>query len=204
MILALLLAACVPVAADATVKVTFKAGSTVEDVLRFSHEKLCDAPMVLETDRKRPLTLAVDGTAKGSQLRALVLMLTGAPVDSPRARPGCDPKLVAGIVPVDPWTRKVPAALRDTVFDCAQSEGRVVPNFKAGVANGFKLFGIRPGGVAEALGFQNGDVIVQVNDVRLVSPELALEAYAGTRGAREVKFAVERKGEPRTITWLVF
>jgi len=34
----------------------------------------------------------------------------------------------------------------------------VVPSFKDGRANGFKLFGVRPGGAYAKLGIQNGDL----------------------------------------------
>lgn|GEM_PF-3061310 len=201
----LLLAAaplCAPVAADATVRVSFKAGSTVDDVLQLATAKLCAAPSV--ADRTRPLKLAIDGTVKGAQLPALVSLLLEVPVEPPPpSAPTCDPRLVAAIVPVDPWTRKVPGALRDTVTECAQHQVRIVPAFKGGVSRGFKLFAVRQGSVIEALGFANGDTVLSINGLLLASPDQALEAYTRARGAKELKFAIERSGEPRTITWLV-
>ena len=209
MILALLIAAspCQPPAPDAQVKVSFKAGATLDDLDRFMTDVLC---LTAKTGGgKKPLTLAIEGTVFGRQLPALIRVLAesagaGLPTASPPEPVAPCPPLPRGsITPVDPWTRKVSAAARDQLLACGATQLRLVPHFVEGKAQGFKLFAIRPEGLPAELGLQNGDVVTAVNGMTLNSPAEALEAYAQAKDAPEVKLSVTRKGEPRTITWQV-
>ena len=104
---------------------------------------------------------------------------------------------------VDPWTRRVPLSSKLPLMECAPNQVRVVPAFKNGVANGFKLLGIRPGSLGEALAFQNGDTVLTVNGFELTTPQQALDAWTKLQQAAEVKFAIIRRDEARTITWLL-
>lgn len=204
---------CKPPAPDLQVRVNFKAGSTVDDLAQFASAILCEPWKVSASARKRTLKISIDGEVYGRQLPGLFRLLTesaGAegpaaptPPPTPSVPPSltCNPRLVSSIVPVDPWTRKVPVAAKGPLIECAPTQVRVVPAFKDGVAQGFKLFGIRPGSLGEALAFQNGDVVLSVNGSELSTPDQALKAYSKVMEATEVKFAILRKGEPRTITW---
>ena len=194
---------------DLQVKVSFKAGSTVDDLARFASAILCQPWDVPAAARKHTLKISVDGEVYARQLPALFHLLTDsasaekAPPLAPEPSTECNPRLVSSIVPVDPWTRKIPAASKEQLLGCAPMQVRVVPNFKDGVAQGFKLFGIRQLSLGEALAFQNGDVVLAVNGSELSTPEQALQAYAKLQQASELKFAIVRKGEPRTITWQI-
>ena len=42
-------------------------------------------------------------------------------------------------------------------------QARIVPSFKDGVAQGFKLFSIRPDSIYSKIGIQNGDVIKRIS-----------------------------------------
>ena len=195
---------CTPPGPATAVKVSFKAGSTVDDVARFATATLCEPWNVPPSAAGRALTLSVEGEVAGRQLPELFRLLTG--IDRSEVSPAatvCDPKLVASIVPLDPWTRKIPAASRDEVVACAPSQLRIVPAVREGRAQGFTLFGIRPGSLGEALAFQNGDVVLSVNGSQLSSASLALEAYTAHKDAQQLKLAIIRKGEQRTITWQI-
>jgi general secretion pathway protein C len=74
------------------------------------------------------------------------------------------------------------------------TQARIVPSFKNGQANGFKLFSIRPGSLYSAIGIQNGDVITKINGYEMNSPEKALEIYTRLKDARNVKIEYERRG----------
>ncbi len=201
---------CKPLPPDTQLKVSFKAGSTVEDLAHFASAILCEPWKVSAAARKRTLKLSVDGDVYGRQLPALFALLTESagvdPAELPSASSApsaCHPRLLAAIVPVDSWTRRIPAASRGPLLECAPGQLRVVPAFKEGAAQGFKLFGIRPGSLGEALAFQNGDIVLAVNGAGLLSADQALEAYAKLNQATELKIAIVRKGEPRTLTWLL-
>lgn len=75
------------------------------------------------------------------------------------------------------------------------TQARIVPSFKNGVANGFKLFSIRPGSLYSAIGIQNGDVITRINGFDINSPDKALEIYQRLRDARNVEIDIERRGQ---------
>ncbi len=74
------------------------------------------------------------------------------------------------------------------------TQARVIPNFKDGKANGFKIFSIRPGSIYQKLGLQNGDVIHKINGYAIDSPEKALEIYAKLKEASRIEVELERRG----------
>ena len=196
------------------VKVSFKSGATVDDLARFASAILCEPWAASAAARKRTLQISVEGEIPARQLPALFRLLTDsatleraaaprpAPAPAPTAAaPGCSPSLLARIVPVDSWTRKIPVSAKDQLVQCLPTQARVVPELEAGTPKGFKLFGIRQGSVGEALAFQNGDLVLAVNGSALSTVEQALQAWGKLQAATELKFAIVRKGEPRTITW---
>ncbi|HET6921920.1 MAG TPA: type II secretion system protein GspC [Anaeromyxobacteraceae bacterium] len=75
------------------------------------------------------------------------------------------------------------------------TQARIVPSFKNGVANGFKLFSIQPGSLYAAIGVENGDVIQKINGYEINSPDKALEVYQKLRDSRHITIEVERGGQ---------
>jgi general secretion pathway protein C len=76
------------------------------------------------------------------------------------------------------------------------TQARIVPSFRNGVANGFKLFSIQPGSLYASIGIENGDVIQRVNGYEINSPEKALELYQKLRESSHVQIDLERGGQP--------
>ena len=75
------------------------------------------------------------------------------------------------------------------------TKARIVPSFKNGVANGFKLFSIVPDSLYAKIGIQNGDVIRRINGYEMNSPDKALEIYQKLRDASRIEIELERRGE---------
>lgn len=75
------------------------------------------------------------------------------------------------------------------------TQARIVPNFKNGVSNGFKLFSITPGSLYSSIGVENGDVIQKINGYEINSPDKALEVYQKLREARHISLEIERNGQ---------
>jgi general secretion pathway protein C len=75
------------------------------------------------------------------------------------------------------------------------TEARIVPSFKNGVANGFKLFSIQPGSMYSAIGVENGDVIQRINGYEINSPDKALEVYQKLRESAHITIEIERNGQ---------
>jgi len=76
------------------------------------------------------------------------------------------------------------------------TQARLVPSFKNGVANGFKLFQIQPGSLYSSIGIENGDVITRINGYEVNSPDKALEVYQKLRESSHVTIEYERAGQP--------
>lgn len=75
------------------------------------------------------------------------------------------------------------------------TKARIVPSFRNGVANGFKLFSIVPDSLYAKIGIQNGDVIRRINGYEMNSPDKALEIYQKLRDASRIEIELERRGE---------
>jgi general secretion pathway protein C len=73
-------------------------------------------------------------------------------------------------------------------------QARIVPAFKDGQAQGFKLFSIRPDSIYSKIGVQNGDVIKRINGFDMNSPEKALEVYSKLKEANHIVIELERNG----------
>jgi general secretion pathway protein C len=75
------------------------------------------------------------------------------------------------------------------------TQARIVPSFKNGVANGFKLFSIQPGSLYSSIGVENGDVIQKINGYEINSPDKALEVYQKLKESRHITIEIERNGQ---------
>lgn len=82
-------------------------------------------------------------------------------------------------------------------------QARIVPSFKNGESNGFKLFAIRPGSVYSKLGIQNGDIIHKINGFAINSPDKALEIYQKLKSARSVEIELTRRGKGKKLNYRI-
>ena len=76
---------------------------------------------------------------------------------------------------------------------------RMVPNTTDNQVNGFKIFSINQGTILGRIGFQNGDVITQVNDTSLKLPEQGFALYQALQDEREIRINLLRGSAPCTI-----
>ncbi len=124
---------------------------------------------------------------------------TGGPVSVGTAPvPPPPTNAVTGVRNVGPNRYEIDRSVIDsTLSDMSKiaMDARIVPSFKNGQANGFKLFSIRPGSLYSAIGIQNGDVISRINGFEMNSPEKALELYTKLRESARVTIDLERAGQ---------
>jgi general secretion pathway protein C len=134
----------------------------------------------------------------------------GAPPPPPIAttRPVNDPNQAygAGIKALDDNNYEVPRNEVDRALanlnDLAM-QARIVPAFKDGQAEGFKLFSIRPDSLYSKIGIVNGDVIKRINGFEMNSPEKALEVYTKLKDANRIDIEVDRNGQTLRKTYNV-
>ncbi len=118
-----------------------------------------------------------------------------APVPPPAAAPAPSTE---GIAKTSDNKYEVKKAVLDNTLSNLNSvatQARIVPSFKNGQANGFKVFSIQPNSFYSAIGVENGDVIQKINGYEINSPDKALEIYQKLREARHVTVDIERNGQ---------
>lgn len=84
-----------------------------------------------------------------------------------------------------------------------QREARVVPHFKDNQYQGFKLVGVRPGSLYRSLGIRSGDIITSVNGTRIDNPGKALELFEQLKKSSNISVDIERRGQPRTLSYTI-
>ncbi len=80
---------------------------------------------------------------------------------------------------------------------------RIVPSQKDGKPNGFRVYGIRPGGIWSAIGVENGDTIHAINGLEMTTPDKALEVYTKIKNAAHLSISLSRRNNPVTMDYSI-
>lgn len=83
------------------------------------------------------------------------------------------------------------------------TDARLRPNIADGKEEGFVLSEVKPGGIYQSLGLQNGDVLLRINDYDISNPERALQAFTALRGMDRVQIDLIRAGSKMTMTYQI-
>lgn len=83
------------------------------------------------------------------------------------------------------------------------TQARIVPSFKNGKANGFKMFSIKKGSIYDRIGLTNGDVIQKINGYDMNSPDRALEIYGKLRDATSLTIELTRGTANMTLNYAI-
>jgi general secretion pathway protein C len=146
-----------------------------------------------ESDLERALRtqskLTIDLFRRNEPMRLDVTIDPSAP-PTPKSDAGVD-----SLAPGEPVVVKK-TEIDELVKDTNQlaTQARVVPAFEEGTTIGVKLFSMRPGSFFQRLGFQNGDIITEVNGLPITSMERSLEAYEKLKDAKELLVDIKRRG----------
>jgi general secretion pathway protein C len=107
-------------------------------------------------------------------------------------------------VRVDPGTWRIS---RDLIMEnfanvgSLSSQATVTPYFVQGQQQGFRLSQMRPGGLLQQIGMQEGDVLQTVNGLNLYTPQEALQAYHQLQTESTVRINILRNNRPATLTY---
>ncbi len=80
-------------------------------------------------------------------------------------------------------------------------QARIIPRYREGRYEGFRLVGVRPNSFYQALGLLSGDIIHRINEQSINSTSKALELFEKFKKARAVRLEIERRGKPLTLTY---
>jgi general secretion pathway protein C len=83
------------------------------------------------------------------------------------------------------------------------TDARLRPNNVSGRDEGFLLSEVKPGGIYQSLGLQDGDVLLRINDYDISNPERALQAFTALRGLDRVQIDLIRSGARMTMTYQI-
>ena len=78
---------------------------------------------------------------------------------------------------------------------------RMVPQVQNGKTVGFKLVELDRGSLLEQIGLRVGDLIVEINQVALNSPEKALQIFQQVREANNISLGLIRNGKRETFEY---
>jgi general secretion pathway protein C len=74
-------------------------------------------------------------------------------------------------------------------------QARVIPNYRKGKYEGFKLVGVRPGSLYRAIGIRSGDIVRSINGEAINSPNKAMELFNKLKNSSSLNLEVERRGK---------
>jgi general secretion pathway protein C len=83
------------------------------------------------------------------------------------------------------------------------TDARLRPNVTNGKQEGFALSEVKPGGIYQSLGLQDGDILLRINDYDISNPERALQAFTALRGLDRVQIDLIRSGSKMTMTYQI-
>jgi type II secretion system protein C len=82
-------------------------------------------------------------------------------------------------------------------------QARVIPNYRGGKYEGFKLVGVKPGSLYRAIGIRSGDVIKAINGESINSPNKAMELFHQLKTSAEVSLEIERRRKTETFKYTI-
>lgn len=78
---------------------------------------------------------------------------------------------------------------------------RLIPYFEGNRSAGYRIASIRPGSAFEQLGFRGGDVIQQVNNVDLSTPDKMYTIFQNLKDEKRVTVNILRQGQKSSIMY---
>ena len=114
--------------------------------------------------------------------------------------------IAKGVVKTGPDSYAVDRAMLDAQLEDLgklTGQARVIPHYRDGKPQGFKVVGVRPGSLYSHLGVRSGDVIKAVNDDEINSPNKALELFDKLKTSNNVTVTVERRGKPVNLDYTI-
>jgi len=81
------------------------------------------------------------------------------------------------------------------------TQARLLPNFRAGVTDGFRIFNIVPGSLFAKIGLRNGDVLHRINDVEIRDPTKFMGLFASLKDAPRITLDLVRGNNRKTFEY---
>jgi general secretion pathway protein C len=83
------------------------------------------------------------------------------------------------------------------------TDARLLPNFKDGKQEGFIISEVVRGGLYENLGIRNGDILLNVNNLEISNPEVAIQAMSTLKGTNDINLDIIRNGKKISLDYKI-
>ncbi len=80
-------------------------------------------------------------------------------------------------------------------------QAQAIPYLEGKKTTGFQIRMIQRGSLIEQIGLRKGDILREVNGVKLDSPEKALQIFGQLRQAKQISIGLERRGKAMTFAY---
>lgn len=97
-------------------------------------------------------------------------------------------------------SRSIVESVREN-FSAQLRLAQMQPRLVDGKTDGFLIQRINPRSLLAKMGMLRGDVVIDVNSIKLDSPEKALLIFQQLREARQINLSIERNGAPMSLTY---
>jgi general secretion pathway protein C len=81
------------------------------------------------------------------------------------------------------------------------TQARLLPNFRSGQTDGFRIFNIVPGSLFARIGLQNGDVLHRVNDIAIQDPAKFMSIFQDLKNESRISLDLVRGNERKTLEY---
>lgn len=129
------------------------------------------------------------------------------PTPTPTTNSGeAKPDYAQGVKKTGPYDYELDKGMLDQQLQDLSALGtqaRVVPNYRNGKYEGFKLVGVRPGSLYRSIGIRSGDVIKSINGRPIDSPNKALELFDQLKSSSALNVEIERRGQPKQLNYSI-
>ncbi len=83
------------------------------------------------------------------------------------------------------------------------TQAKMVPSYKNGKHQGFRIYSIKPKSLYQKLGLKNGDILQAINKMSLDSPEKGLEIYSKLKTEKNLSVDLVRRGRNMTMEYTI-
>ncbi|MFQ5509121.1 MAG: type II secretion system protein GspC [Leptospirillia bacterium] len=81
------------------------------------------------------------------------------------------------------------------------TQARLLPNFRAGQTDGFRIFNIVPGSLFSKIGLKNGDVLHRINEVEINDPTKFMGLFSDLKNQSHISLDLVRGKDRKTFEY---
>jgi len=155
-----------------------------------------------KVERDRVVVTSTDG----QETELGLVVETGPKKPTARSRPRVASVSTNKIVEIGDNRWEIPREEADKArsnLNALLKTARMVPKIENGETIGFTIVNIQSGTFLDLLGLKVGDVLVQINEVELNSPEKALQIFQQVREANNLTLGLLRNGSRQTFEYTI-